>query len=249
MLEYLKKSCRLTDPELDKSNPANGTAAYVPTAFDPNGGLLHVSWANRVDPVPIWLCEGREGGRPVSESQGVWQRSGHWACFSLIGQSLRRATEVDADAQCAAGYRAAGCVPQILPSALAIDAQRGLAGYLTDRPEIVYIAGSSLGSPNLTIIGAVAAAWMPIAFSRDNVTIRSHYSQREHRRISSSILLNWLDNSVDAQIATSCDQEIGEIRMTEPANTIKAGPEHLPCSHAQTGGQVLDYIRQSATRI
>ncbi|KAK8013357.1 hypothetical protein PG991_008950 [Apiospora marii] len=149
----------------------------------------------------------------------------------------------------AAGYRAAGCVPQILPSALAIDAQRGLAGYLTDRPEIVYIAGSSLGSPNLTIIGAVAAAWMPIAFSRDNVTIRSHYSQREHRRISSSILLNWLDNSVDAQIATSCDQEIGEIRMTEPANTIKAGPEHLPCSHAQTGGQVLDYIRQSATRI
>ncbi|KAK8848601.1 GMC oxidoreductase [Apiospora arundinis] len=71
----------------------------------------------------------------------------------------------------AAGYLAAERIPPRLRSALSAGAQEKLAGYPADWPEIMYIVGSFLGH-NLATIGATAA-WMPITFSRGNITLRS----------------------------------------------------------------------------
>ncbi|KAK7960506.1 hypothetical protein PG988_011720 [Apiospora saccharicola] len=67
----------------------------------------------------------------------------------------------------------------------------------------------------------------------------------------SSISLCWLDNSVDAQIATSCVPEIAGDRDDGAGQHNQERPRpYLSGSRGQTDEEVLDCIRrQSPTRI
>ncbi|KAK6852041.1 gmc oxidoreductase protein [Apiospora arundinis] len=383
LLKYFKKSCRLIPPNLEKRNNTNVTVTYDPTVFDPNGGPLHVSWNNWVDPALTVMSKAVEeaGLSPSSKGFSSGELVGHGAWipstinpgnahrsssessflrnaiqgggtlvvythtqarrirferssppraigvevetrglqYSLnaakeviisagtfhspqllmvsgigpkavldsqsipvivdspgVGQNLVDPVQIavshavntpsgqsltadpvlaphyvkqyleDASGpfSSAAGYLAAERIPPQLRSALSAGAQEKLAGYPADWPEIMYIVGSFLGH-NLATIGATAA-WMPITFSRGNITLRSA-SMAEPPSIS----LNWLDNSVDAEIALAAFKRLREIWMTEAASAIQDddGPELLPGAGVQTDQQVLDYIRQSATPI
>ncbi|KAK6837871.1 gmc oxidoreductase protein [Apiospora arundinis] len=368
LLKYFKKSCRLIPPNLEKRNNTNVTVTYDPTVFDPNGGPLHVSWNNWVDPTLTVMSKAVEeaGLSPSSKGFSNGELVGHGAWipstinpgnahrsssessflrnaiqgggtlvvythtqarrirferssppraigvevetwglqYSLnaakeviisagtfhspqllmvsgigpkavldsqsipvivdspgVGQNLVDPVQIavshavntpsgqslTADPAPSAARPAIwrlSVFPPRLRSALSAGALEKLAGYPADWPEIMYIVGSFLGH-NLATIGATAA-WMPITFSRGNITLRSA-SMAEPPSIS----LNWLDNSVDAEIALAAFKRLREIWMTEAASAIQDddGPELLPGAGVQTDQQVLDYIRQSATPI
>jgi choline dehydrogenase len=66
LLKYFKKSVHLTPPDLARRNAANATPEYDPTAFDPAGGPLRVSWNKWVDPSISWLAKALQTIVPIN---------------------------------------------------------------------------------------------------------------------------------------------------------------------------------------
>ena len=143
----------------------------------------------------------------------------------------------------AAGYIAFERIPESYRVNLTNETQSKLAAYPIDWPEIAYIVGSFVGS-NLTTIGTTAA-FLPIVFSRGNVTIQSPSALD-----SPVISPNWLSDPADLEIALTALKRLrNDIWTSAPADAIKAGPEFFPGEAVQTDEQMRDYIRQQASTI
>lgn len=68
-LPYYKRCCTLTPPNWKKRNMPNATFTYDGSAFSSSrdGGPVHVSWANWVDPTTTWLAKALQAmGMPLS---------------------------------------------------------------------------------------------------------------------------------------------------------------------------------------
>ncbi|KAL9129094.1 MAG: hypothetical protein Q9217_002366 [Psora testacea] len=80
LLPYFQKSCKFSGPDHGKRNIENATVEFDPQAFSTNGGPLHVSYSNWVDPALTWFQGAFEAvGLPIS-AEGF--NSG-----SLVGKS------------------------------------------------------------------------------------------------------------------------------------------------------------------
>lgn len=142
----------------------------------------------------------------------------------------------------AAGFLAAERIQNSTRAALSAETQRKLSAYPSDWPEVMYIVGSYVG-PNLTTAGATAA-WMPISFSRGNVTITSASMADQP-----SINCNWLSDPADAEIAVAAVRRLRDFWETDAANSIKTGEEMRPGSAIQTDEEILASIRQTTNQI
>lgn len=143
----------------------------------------------------------------------------------------------------AAGYIAFERIPEDYRSNLTKETQSKLATYPADWPEIAYIAGSFVGT-NLTTIGTTAA-FLPIVFSRGNVTIRSSSA------VDAPVISpNWLSDPADLEIALAALKRLrNDIWTSAAADAVKAGPEVFPGEAVQTDEQMRDYIRQQGSTI
>lgn len=142
----------------------------------------------------------------------------------------------------AAGFLAAERILNSSRESLSLETQKKLSDYPDDWPEFTYVVGSWAGE-NLTTLGATAA-WMPISFSRGNVTINSGSMADQP-----SINLNWLSDPADAEIAVAAVKRLRGFWATDAANSIKTGDELRPGSAVQTDEEILDDIRQTANQI
>ncbi|TGO11991.1 hypothetical protein BTUL_0097g00430 [Botrytis tulipae] len=97
LLQYYKKSCHLTPPDIAKRNSTSATVVYDTTAFDNSfGGPLHVSWNNWVDPTINALAKAVQSiGLPVSSvgfSSGSLSGHGAWVPSTIESKKAVRSS-------------------------------------------------------------------------------------------------------------------------------------------------------------
>lgn len=142
----------------------------------------------------------------------------------------------------AAGFLATERVSNSTRAGFSVETRQKLSAYPDDWPELIYVAGSYLGE-NLTTAGSIAA-WMPISFSRGNVTITSASVSDPP-----SIHLNWLSDAADTEIAVAAVRRLRGFWATDAANAIKTGDELRPGSAVETDEEILDSIRGTTNQI
>ncbi|KAH8893113.1 alcohol oxidase [Thozetella sp. PMI_491] len=141
----------------------------------------------------------------------------------------------------AAGFVASDRIPAHLRQSLSQETRDKLTDYPEDWPEVNYIVSSYLG-PNLTVMGTTTA-WLPVSFSRGNVTTRS-----ASMTDAPIINLNWLSDPADSELGIAAIRRLREIWATDAATSIKTGPEFRPGADVQTDSQILSYIRATVSQ-
>ncbi|TEA22095.1 Dehydrogenase patE [Colletotrichum sidae] len=144
----------------------------------------------------------------------------------------------------AAGFLAHERLPDAALATLTAPTRAKLASAPADWPHLSFIAGSFSTGPGRT--SGTLAAYLPLVFSRGNVTIASAAVTAAPK-----INLNWLSDPADVELAVAAVKRLRAAWDSEFANTpgFKAGPEGLPGAAVQTDDEILEYVRANAGQV
>ncbi|KAL0930395.1 GMC oxidoreductase [Colletotrichum truncatum] len=145
----------------------------------------------------------------------------------------------------AAGFLAHERLPNSTLAKLTQSTRDKLASVPSDWPQLSFIVGSFSTGPGQT--SGTLAAYLPLVFSRGNVTI----SSPSVLDASPKINLNWLSDPADVELAVTAVKRLRAAWASDFANTpgFKAGPEGLPGDAVQTDEEILEYVRANAGQV
>ncbi|KAF4778910.1 choline dehydrogenase [Colletotrichum scovillei] len=144
----------------------------------------------------------------------------------------------------AAGFLAHERLPNSTLANLTQTTRDKLASVPSDWPQLSFIVGSFSTGPGQT--SGTLAAYLPLVFSRGNVTISS--ASIDAKPV---INLNWLSDSADVEMAVTAVKRLRTAWASPSANTpgFKTGPELLPGDSVQTDEQILEYVRANVGQV
>lgn len=144
----------------------------------------------------------------------------------------------------AAGFLAHERLPNSTLATLSEATREKLASLPPDSPQLSFVAGAYSSSPGQTL-GSLAA-YMPLVFSRGNVTATSASVSD-----GPQIHLNWLSDPADVEMAVVAVKRLRTAWASPFANTpgFKVGPEATPGDGVQTDDEILEYIRAHTNQI
>ncbi|KXH42694.1 choline dehydrogenase [Colletotrichum nymphaeae SA-01] len=144
----------------------------------------------------------------------------------------------------AAGFLAHERLPNSTLANLTQTTRDKLASVPSDWPQLSFIVGSFSTGPGQT--SGTLAAYLPLVFSRGNVTISS--ASIDAKPV---INLNWLSDSADVEMAVTAVKRLRTAWASPFANTpgFKTGPELLPGDSVQTDEQILEYVRANVGQV
>lgn len=145
----------------------------------------------------------------------------------------------------AAGFLAHERLPNSTLAGFSERTRQKLASVPSDWPQLSFIVGSFSTGPGQT--SGTLAAYLPLVFSRGNVTISSASVLGTAPKIN----LNWLSDEADVELAIAAVKRLRAAWGSEFANTpgFKAGPETLPGEAVQTDEEILEYVRANAGQV
>ncbi|KAF6811615.1 choline dehydrogenase [Colletotrichum sojae] len=145
----------------------------------------------------------------------------------------------------AAGFLAHERLPNSTLAGFSQRTREKLASVPSDWPQLSFIVGSFSTGPGQT--SGTLAAYMPLVFSRGNVSIPSASILGTAPKIN----LNWLSDEADVELAVAAVKRLRAAWGSEFANTpgFKAGPETLPGEAVQTDEEILEYVRANAGQV
>lgn len=94
-LNYFKRSCQVTPPNLQKRFPTNGTVDFNPAAFDNSkGGPLQVSWPNYAAPIGTWAQRAMKaaGILPINGFDSGSLLGSSWVAYTLNPTNQQRSS-------------------------------------------------------------------------------------------------------------------------------------------------------------
>ncbi|GKT45266.1 cyclase atC [Colletotrichum spaethianum] len=144
----------------------------------------------------------------------------------------------------AAGFLAHERLPNSTLASLTQSTRERLASVPSDWPQLSFIAGSFSTGPGQT--SGTLAAYLPLVFSRGNVTISSASID-----VQPVINLNWLSDPADVELAVAAVKRLRAAWASPFANTpgFKTAPEALPGDAVQTDKEILEYVRANAGQV
>lgn len=144
----------------------------------------------------------------------------------------------------AAGFLAHERLPNSTLATLSEDTRQKLATLPPDSPQLSFVAGAYSSGPGQT--SGSLAAYMPLVFSRGNVTIASASVDDPPQ-----IHLNWLSDPADVEVAVAAVKRLRAAWSSPFANTpgFKTGPEATPGDAIQTDDEILEFIRANTNQI
>ncbi|KAK2039602.1 alcohol oxidase [Colletotrichum somersetense] len=144
----------------------------------------------------------------------------------------------------AAGFLAYERLPDTTLANLSRSTREKLASVPSDWPQLSFVAGSFSAGPGQT--SGTLAAYLPLVFSRGNITISS-----ASINVSPAINLNWLSDPADAELAVAAVKRLREAWASPFADTpgFKTGPEALPGNAVQTDQEILEYVRSNIGQV
>lgn len=144
----------------------------------------------------------------------------------------------------AAGFLAHERLPNSTLATLSAATREKLASLPPDSPQLSFVAGAYSSGPGQTL-GSLAA-YMPLVFSRGNVTATSASVTD-----APQIYLNWLSDPADVEMAVVAVKRLRTAWASSFANTpgFKVGPEAAPGDAVQTDDEILEYIRAHTNQI
>ncbi|OHW98756.1 GMC oxidoreductase [Colletotrichum incanum] len=144
----------------------------------------------------------------------------------------------------AAGFLAHERLPNSTLANFTRSTREKLASVPSDWPQLSFIVGSFSTGPGQT--SGTLAAYLPLVFSRGNVTISSASID-----VPPVINLNWLSDPADVELAVAAFKRLRTAWASPFANTpgFKTGPEALPGGAVQTDKDILEYVRANAGQV
>ncbi|KAK2054191.1 alcohol oxidase [Colletotrichum caudatum] len=144
----------------------------------------------------------------------------------------------------AAGFLAYERLPDTALAKLSRSTREKLASVPSDWPQLSFVAGSFSAGPGQT--GGTLAAYLPLVFSRGNVTISS-----ASIGVPPAINLNWLSDPADVELAVAAVKRLRAAWASPFADTpgFKTGPEALPGDAVQTDQEILEYVRANIGQV
>lgn len=144
----------------------------------------------------------------------------------------------------AAGFLAHERLPNSTLATLSDETRQKLASLPPDSPQLSFVAGAYSSGPGQTL-GSLAA-YMPLVFSRGNVSATS-----SSVKDAPQIYLNWLSDPADVEMAVVAVKRLRTAWASPFANTpgFKVGPEAAPGNAVQTDDEILEYIRAHTNQI
>ncbi|OLN95799.1 Versicolorin B synthase 1 [Colletotrichum chlorophyti] len=144
----------------------------------------------------------------------------------------------------AAGFLAHERLPNSTLANLTKATREKLASVPSDWPQLSFIAGSFSTGPGQN--SGTLAAYLPLVFSRANVTVSSSLVESPP-----VINLNWLSDPADAELAVMAVKRLRTAWSSPFANThgFKTGPETLPGDAVQTDEEILEYVRANVGQV
>lgn len=144
----------------------------------------------------------------------------------------------------AAGFLAHERLPNSTLATLSKYTRQKLDSLPSDSPQLSFVAGAYSSGPGQT--RGSLAAYMPLPFSRGNVTITSA-SVNDPPQIH----LNWLSDPVDVEVAVAAVKRLRTAWSSSFANTpsFKIGPEASPGDDVQTDDEILEFIKANTNQI
>lgn len=144
----------------------------------------------------------------------------------------------------AAGFLAHERLPNSTLATLSAVTREKLASLPPDSPQLSFVAGAYSSGPGQTL-GSLAA-YMPLVFSRGNVSATS-----SSVKDAPQIYLNWLSDPADVEMAVVAVKRLRTAWASPFANTLgfKVGPEAAPGDAVQTDDEILEYIRAHTNQI
>lgn len=144
----------------------------------------------------------------------------------------------------AAGFLAHERLPNSTLTTLSEDTRKKLASLPSDSPQLSFVAGAYSSGPGQT--RGSLAAYMPLPFSRGNVTVTSAYVNDPPQ-----IYLNWLSDPADVEVAVAAVKRLRAAWASPFANNpgFKTGPEASPGDAVQTDDEILEFIRANTNQI
>lgn len=144
----------------------------------------------------------------------------------------------------AAGFLAHERLPNPTLTNLTQTTRDKLASFPSDWPQLSFIVGSFSTGPGQT--SGTLAAYLPLVFSRGNVTISSASINAKP-----VINLNWLSDPADVEMAIAAVKRLRTAWASPVANTpgFKTGPEMLPGASVQTEEEILEYVRANVGQV
>lgn len=144
----------------------------------------------------------------------------------------------------AAGFLAHERLPNSTLSTLSERTREKLASVPNDWPQLSFVAGAWSDGPGQT--RGSLAAYLPLVFSRGNVTATSA-SITDPPKIN----LNWLSDPADLELAVAGVKRLRAAWGSPFANTpgFKTGPEAAPGEDIQTDEEIREYIQANVNQI
>lgn len=144
----------------------------------------------------------------------------------------------------AAGFLAHERLPNSTLATLSEATRQKLASLPPDSPQLSFVAGAYSSGPGQT--RGSLAAYMPLPFSRGNVTAASASVSDPPQ-----IHLNWLSDPADVEVAVAAVKRLRTAWASPFANTpgFKTGPEASPGDAVQTDDEILEHIRANTNQI
>jgi choline dehydrogenase len=144
----------------------------------------------------------------------------------------------------AAGFLAHERLPNSILATLSEATREKLASVPSDWPQLSFVAGAWSAGPGQT--RGSLAAYLPLVFSRGNVTAAST-SINDPPQIN----LNWLSDPADMELAVAGVKRLRAAWGSPFANTpgFKTGPEAAPGEDVQTDEEIQEYIRANVGQI
>ncbi|THV50043.1 hypothetical protein BGAL_0167g00060 [Botrytis galanthina] len=139
----------------------------------------------------------------------------------------------------AAGYLSFERIPEELRGKFSKQTKLSLRYFPSDWPEAEYV-GAGFGGDNFSTIGVFGGV-LTAPLSRGNITIKSA-SMLDPPVID----LGWFSDPADSEVAVAIFKRIRQIWNSDPAKSIKIGPEILPGVAVQTDEEILEYIQQNS---
>ncbi|KAF7896031.1 hypothetical protein EAF00_006046 [Botryotinia globosa] len=139
----------------------------------------------------------------------------------------------------AAGYLSFERIPEELRGNFSKQTTSSLKHFPPDWPEAEYV-GAGFGGDNFYTIGVFGGV-RTAPLSRGNITIKSA-SMSDPPVIDHG----WFSDPADSEVAVAIFKRIRQIWDSDPAKSIKIGPEILPGGAVQTDEEILEYIQQNS---
>lgn len=119
LLPYFQKSCNFSPPDDGKRKTKNATVKFDPQAFSVDGGPLHVSYSNWVDPALTWFQRAFAAvGLPISAegfNSGSLSGSSSWIPSTIDPQLGERSSSQTSFLRQSIDKKIFSCTPKLRP--------------------------------------------------------------------------------------------------------------------------------------